>query len=320
MTINIGGLGNLERCFVGDKEVLRIYANNKYAWPKVPAAKVEWLGSVVASGNTNTFPAHQPGDLLVVAAAAGTNSIPGLPAGFTSVLTNNSGIGLRIGYRIATSSKEAVGAWSGAVWNTAYAFRNANTSTPFGGIAATSDTKGKSPAITMQNTSGDAVLVYGFHNNATTGYWYEAPAGFTAKNSEARMGNLQKDITTSDGAITWGGNFGTVNFKNWLLEVLPEEGERPYLYDIEITYLPNYEVSFKALKGFMPADPSEEAFMFRCAEMPRDGYVGREFTKQWASNGYSKLNCTLADLYGDGNPANNAEMMKTISFQVTPKA
>lgn len=101
--------------------------------------------------------------------------------------------------------------------------------------------------------------------------------------------------------------------------VWPPAAEQPlYLYDIEITYLPNYEVSFKALKGLPPHE--DEAFMFRCAEMPKDGYVAREFTKQWAVNAYSKLNCTLADLYGDGNPNNNAEMMKTISFTITPRA
>lgn len=100
-------------------------------------------------------------------------------------------------------------------------------------------------------------------------------------------------------------------------QVWPPAEQPLYLYDIEIIYLPNYEVSFKALKGLPPNE--EEAFMFRCAEMPRDGYVAREFTKQWAANGYSKLNCTLADLYGDGNPENNAEMMKTISFTITPK-
>lgn len=95
--------------------------------------------------------------------------------------------------------------------------------------------------------------------------------------------------------------------------------EPPYLYAVDVEYLPNYEVKFTAKKGFMPADPSEEAFMFRCVQMPKDGYVSRTFSKQWSANGYSKLDCTLEDLYGDGIPANNAEMMKTINFTITPK-
>ena len=96
--------------------------------------------------------------------------------------------------------------------------------------------------------------------------------------------------------------------------------EPPYLYDVQVEYLPNYEVKFTAKKG-RPYDPNEdEYFMFRCVQMPRDGYVYRDFTKQWAVNGYGKLDCTLEDCFGDGNPANNAEMRTTISFQITPRA
>lgn len=93
--------------------------------------------------------------------------------------------------------------------------------------------------------------------------------------------------------------------------------EPPYLYDVEVEYLPNYVVNFTVKKGFMPADPSEEAFMFRCVQMPRDGYVGRTFSKQWAASGYSYLDCTLADLYGDGTT--DPDMQKTISFKITPR-
>jgi hypothetical protein len=93
--------------------------------------------------------------------------------------------------------------------------------------------------------------------------------------------------------------------------------EPPYLYDVEVEYLSNYVVNFTVKKGLPPNE--DEAFMFRCVQMPKDGYVARTFSKQWSANGYSKLDCTLADLYGDGIPANNAEMMKTISFQITPR-
>ena len=89
-----------------------------------------------------------------------------------------------------------------------------------------------------------------------------------------------------------------------------------YLYDIQIEYLTNYQVKFTALKG-LPAN-DEEAFMFRCVQMPKDGYTGRVFTKQWAANGYTGLDCTLEDLYGDGIPA-NADMKKKLSFRITPR-
>lgn len=98
------------------------------------------------------------------------------------------------------------------------------------------------------------------------------------------------------------------------------EAEPLWLYDVQVEYLPNYQVKFTAKKG-LPYDPdSDEAFMFRCVQMPKDGYTGREFTKQWSVNGYSALDCTLQDLWGDGIPANNATMMKTVSFQIKPRA
>jgi hypothetical protein len=90
--------------------------------------------------------------------------------------------------------------------------------------------------------------------------------------------------------------------------------EPPYLYGVDIVYLPNYEVQFTVKDGF-PPDPNLDAYMFRCVEMPRDGYVGRVFNKTWAFNGYGKLNCTLEDLYqGAGKDR------KTISFTITPRA
>jgi hypothetical protein len=95
-----------------------------------------------------------------------------------------------------------------------------------------------------------------------------------------------------------------------------------YLYDVEQVNKPGRVVDFTALKGFMPADPLDEAFMFRCSTISGlDGYVGRNFTKTFPSGtAYTKFACTLADQYGDGIPANNAEMLKTISFTVEPRA
>jgi hypothetical protein len=324
VAVNIGTSG-LQRCYVGDQEVQRIYVGGKYAWPSLPTAKVEWLGSTVASGATNTFPAHQPGDLLVVVAVeTGAASRPSLAAGFTEVHANTSGMSICIGYRIATASDTPVGTWSNAFYNTAYAFRNANTNTPFGGITSMIDTKAISPTITMQDTSGDSALCYGFSNNGTSGSWGATPAGFISKNGVARMANLQKIDSTSDGELRWSSTAGTVNFRNWVFEVLPDTGEvveEPWLYGIEQVNKPGRVVDFTAKKGFVDTT-GDEAFMFRCSTISGlDGYVARNFTKTFPSGtAYTKFDCTLQDLYGDGIPANNGEMLKTISFQVTPTA
>lgn len=324
MAVNIGTSG-LQRAFVGDQEVQRIYVGNKYAWPAVPSAKVEWLGSTVASGATNTFPAHQPGDLLVVVAVeTGAALRPSLAAGFTEAHADTSGMSICIGYRIATTSNTAVGTWSNAFYNTAYAFRYANTSTPFGGLASMIDTKAISPTITVQDTSGDSVLCYGFSNNATTGSWGATPDGFISKNGVARMGNLQKIDSRSDGELRWSSTAGTVNFRNWVFEVLPETApaEEPQeLYAVEQVNKPGRVVDFTAKKGF-PPNPDDEAFMFRCSTISGlDGYVPRTFTKTFPSGtAYSAFDCTLEDLYGDGINTAGSLTKATISFQATPTA
>jgi len=225
MPINIGGIGNLDRCFVGDSEVLRIYANNTYSWPSLPRAKVELLSSAIAEGDTNTFGPHEPGDLLVVAARSTTNTMPGVPEGFKSAHSSTGGLALRIGYRIATTSKTEVGRWSSTAVNSVYVFRNANTTTPFGGIASWGDSKPLGPSITPQDTTGDTVMIYGYSNNGTSaGLWGAAPAGLTYLDNTPRMANLQKNDSTSDGAKTLPSPAGLVNYRNWVFEVLPDTG------------------------------------------------------------------------------------------------
>lgn len=94
-----------------------------------------------------------------------------------------------------------------------------------------------------------------------------------------------------------------------------------YLYGVKITYLDNWVVQFNALKGWAGQGyiDGDEAFMFRCVQLPRDGYVARDFTKTWATNGYGSMDCTLEDLYGYGGVGE--KNTKTIlRFRITPRA
>jgi hypothetical protein len=88
----------------------------------------------------------------------------------------------------------------------------------------------------------------------------------------------------------------------------------PYLYDVEVEYLPNYEVKFTVLDGWPAGDPNE-VYMFRCTQMPRNGYVGRSFTKTFAANGYGNLDCSLQDL-----SSIPGKELKTINFTIAPRA
>ncbi len=102
----------------------------------------------------------------------------------------------------------------------------------------------------------------------------------------------------------------------------PPPEVQPYLYAVEQTKKGGGVVDFTALKGFVPEGDAalDEGFMFRCSTVSGlDGLVRRTFTKTFPSNtAHTKFECTLEDMYGDGIPANNAEMMKTISFTVYP--
>lgn len=90
----------------------------------------------------------------------------------------------------------------------------------------------------------------------------------------------------------------------------------PYLYKVDIVYKGNRVVDFTAISGFVHTDPTEEAYMFRCAEFSSlNGYVSKNFTKTFPSSGYSKFNCTLQDVSGDILLAD----AKTISFTVDNK-
>jgi hypothetical protein len=100
-------------------------------------------------------------------------------------------------------------------------------------------------------------------------------------------------------------------------QVWPEESVPPYLYDVTIEYKGNHVVDFTALSGFVHTDPTEEAYMFRCAESSSlNGYVGKNFTKTFPVTAYAKYNCTLQDVSGD---LGDQSLSKTISFTVDNK-
>jgi hypothetical protein len=85
------------------------------------------------------------------------------------------------------------------------------------------------------------------------------------------------------------------------------------LYGVRVEYLDNYVVRFTALTSYAP-DPGE-AFFFRCAQIPRDGYVGREFEKTWVASGYSALDCTLEEYW-----ATPSGVMNKLNFRISPRA
>ena len=320
----IGGTP-MTAAYVGSTPVIRMYAGDKHVWPPI-SATVTYVGSQVFTGTTSAnFPTHSPGDLLVILSVGG--AAPTAPAGWTVAHTSPSGNpAATMAYKWATGTTASTGTWTGNAAGAMYVFRGADTATPFGAIGTSFGTTSgtvTAPEITLTNPSGDSAVVHAFYNNGTVGAWVnKIPPNFISKNQQARLASNQMIVT--EGATVEASSMSHSSAASWralAFEVLPPgAGPEPQeLYGVDIEYLPNYEVKFTAKKGFTPADPGEEAFMFRCAEMPRDGYTPREFTKQWAANGYSKLNCTLEDLYGDGTNTAGSLTKATINFTIQPR-
>jgi len=99
----------------------------------------------------------------------------------------------------------------------------------------------------------------------------------------------------------------------WKLAWEPAPDAPPYLYSVEIEYLPNYEVKFTVLDGWPEGDPNE-MYTFHCVQIPRDGYVGRVFNKIFSPSGYSALDCTLEDL-----SSIQGKERRKIEFKITPR-
>ena len=89
---------------------------------------MQYVAASVITAPSGTTPTHAVGDLLVVVAHSYYGSTPSLPAGWTSAHTNAGG--LRVGYKVATSTADSTGTWTGAdelgvgVWRDALSLGN----------------------------------------------------------------------------------------------------------------------------------------------------------------------------------------------------
>ena len=208
----------------GVKEITKVCVGDSQIWP--PVQKVIYVGSMAASGNAPTFPTHQAGDLMVVAAQGSSSTstpVPSLPAGWTQAYrsSSNQGCPVLIGYKFATASNTQGGTWASSAYTCGYVFRGADTTTPFGAFNSTMNAA-STPEVTPVNTAGESVLVHYFYNNGTTGAWGASPVGLVNKNAVARLGNLLRLDTRIGAGAKWSHTASPVpNFRTVQFEVLP---------------------------------------------------------------------------------------------------
>ena len=162
---------------------------------------VSYVTCAVADSTTATVTGVQVGDLIVVM-ASGT-SIPGLPAGWTSLLTATPGPGARVGYKVATAAgSQTVDTWSSAAQVGAAVYRGAGAPT------TAVDATGGTAAITGLPTGSWVAAAF-----ITMGDLGAAKAGLTDRAGNNKTwfdsaGVMTSRAATSDANVLWSAMIG----------------------------------------------------------------------------------------------------------------
>jgi hypothetical protein len=332
MPLHVGGSA-VQNIYATTTPVDRVYVGDTQVWPSVDldllTTKLVWVDSKAFYGGSGLqFGQHQAGDLLMVIAVGSVPPTAPYPY-ITAHQSDSSGtIGGTVAYQIAKAGGTPVGTWNGVAGATTYVIRGCNQTVPIGAVESlyqgTSTLISNAPALTLTDQSGESLVSHVHYNNANTGSWTASTLsrGFIVKTSQDRMASVQQLNTTVGlpSSITHTTTQKTIGFAVEVLagSYVPPEEEPLYLYDVEQTNKGGGVVDFVLKKGLGPYDPLDEGFMFRCVQFKSlDGYVPRTFTKTFPPNGYSGLDCTVEDHYGDGT-ANPDYLYKKIEFKVYP--
>jgi len=235
--------------------------------------------------------------------------------------TSNDGVPIHVGWFLATGTDHTCGAWTGANGVSAVVFTNVHQTHPIGssGGVKTISTAGSSPVIPALEDPGPSALMTYYAVAYSTGGFGDPPAGYVKHFSDARLCINSKSDTTAYAPAPMPHSSGaSLTWRDVAFEVLAPSYvyvEPPYLYGVDVEYLPNYEVQFTLKKG-LPISGDESFNFTTTSASGMNGYVTRVFTKKFPTGGYK--DCTIQDLYGDGTA--NADSRKTITVQVNPKS
>lgn len=145
-----------------------------------PRSSRSFVGAAQASGTTITLPAHQAGDIIVMWAVSGGDTIT-RPSGWTgtsAVGGTKPGRGV-LAYKIAASSSEVSGTWSSAKALMVAVYRGFTTATVGSAVTGSSD-----PSFSSLSTSG-GWMIRGAHwqssklPSSVTGYALRGTASYT---------------------------------------------------------------------------------------------------------------------------------------------
>jgi PKD repeat protein len=178
---------------------------------------VSYVGAAAALTSSVSLPAHQADDLLLIFAAAVSDTPPSLPSGWTSLHDDNSGGGsrsIRCGYKIAAGSSETSGTWTGAARIIAQVYRGASAPSNKAGAKANSQTVTYAALTrTQPGTSWLAAFVFNLANADP-----QTPSGMTVKGSTSYVRGFDSNgVRATDWPAT---NVVEPASGNWLTVVL----------------------------------------------------------------------------------------------------
>ena len=140
--------------------------------------------SVAYGTTTATIPAHDIGDLIIIAAFRdGSSTSPTLGSGFTSMATNLlNTAGARVGYRYATVTNTASGTWTNATDLIAMVFdKDELLADALGAFSKATGTASSLtwPALTLEATDGSSTILSIAMHRSTNTTVDTPPTGYT---------------------------------------------------------------------------------------------------------------------------------------------
>lgn len=124
VAVGYGSIGTLTLDVVEVHQVAVAFGGSGDLTTVVEARQPAFIGAATALNATSiTLPAHQAGDILIVASMSST--APSAPAGWTTVTFQDptAQIRGRIGWKVATSSSEKSGTWTNGYYTLAMVYR-----------------------------------------------------------------------------------------------------------------------------------------------------------------------------------------------------
>jgi hypothetical protein len=167
-----------------------------------PPAGITYIGSA-AGGTTATIPAHQAGDIILgFGFRDGSTSPPTVPAGWTTLQTNNVNTGGAVAFKVAAGSSETSGSWTSANTLLVMVYRGPS------GVGASAMANGLGsvlgvdyPALTLASGSSWVVAFAG-HRNVDTAL-ETPPAGTVLRIDHVTAACECVSFDTNSAASAW---------------------------------------------------------------------------------------------------------------------